>query len=465
MSIVRKTELYILMVILAAGPVGIAEETKAPDQPPEGPFGYTLIRTADDALADIDLFLSNESCQVCHERQFKEVNGSMHSAAHVDPLYRRFAELARKEAGEKVYTYCSGCHSATGVTTGLIPAQHDPDLPPEAKAGVTCDVCHQISTLTGHEGPWGEPGNASFVLEQSRVKFGDSGEVAENRLHTGEKKDYFNKAEYCASCHTVIHPVNGLRIEQTYDEWKASVYAKNDIQCQDCHMRSVEDALKVAETLRPVVVEGQRAVEGKTRPIFPHYFVGGNSNADRLANGPMHAEMAEQRLKTATRIEVKAPAKAAAGKEIELEVLVHNVAAGHNIPTGVTELREMWVGWRILDENGKVLFHNDGLDEQGEIGQGVIRFGAIATDKSGTATFKPWEMTGFLWKKTVPPKSFTQDRVTLKLPEGVSGKVTVEATLRYRSAPPGVVAQVMQDEAFTPKIVEMSKTEVSVAVE
>ena len=313
--------------------------------------------------------------------------------------------------------------------------------------------------LTGHEGPWGEPGNASFVLEQGRVKFGDSGEVAENRLHTGEKKDFFNKAEYCASCHTVIHPVNGLRIEQTYDEWKSSVYAKNDIQCQDCHMRSVEDALKVAETLRPVVVEGQRAIEGKTRPIFPHYFVGGNSNADRLANGPMHAEMAEQRLKTATRIELKAPAKAAAGKEIELEVLVHNVAAGHNIPTGVTELREMWVGLRILDENGKVLFRNDGLDEQGEIRQGVIRFGAIAKDKSGKATYKPWEMTGFLWKKTVPPKSFTQDSVTVKLPEGVSGKVNVEATLLYRSAPPGVVAQVMQDEAFTPKIVEMSKTQ------
>ena len=131
--------------MLATGPIGMAEETKAPDQPPEGQFGYTLIRTADDALADIDLFLSNESCQVCHERQFKEVNGSMHSAAHVDPLYRRFAELARKEAGEKVYTYCSGCHSAAGVTTGLIPAEHDPDLPPEAKAGVTCDVCHQIS--------------------------------------------------------------------------------------------------------------------------------------------------------------------------------------------------------------------------------------------------------------------------------------------------------------------------------
>jgi hypothetical protein len=454
-----------VLVILAMVPVVIAEEAKAPDQPPEGPFGYTLIRTADDALTDVDFFLPNESCQVCHERHFKEVEGSMHSAAHVDPLYRRFAEIAREEAGEKVYTYCSGCHSPAGVTSGLIPAKHDPDLPAEAKVGVSCDVCHQISRLTGHEGPWGEPGNASFVIEQGLVKFGDSGEVAENRLHTGEKKDFFTKSEFCASCHTVIHPVNGMRIETTYDEWKSSVYASSGIQCQDCHMRTVEDAVKVAETLRPVTVEGERANDGETRPIFPHYFVGGNANADRLANGPMHAEMAERRLKSAARIELKSPTKAAAGENIELEVVVHNVAAGHNIPTGVTELREMWVGLRILDQDGKVLFRNDGLDEQGEIRPGVIRFGALAKDDSGKVTYKPWEMTGFLWKKTIPPKSFSRDTVTAEIPAGASGTITIEARLLYRSAPPGVVALVMQDEAFTPKIVEMCKTQVSALIE
>ena len=49
----------------------------------------------------------------------------MHLASHTDPLYRAMAELARKEAGPKVYAFCSGCHSPAGVLTGLIPAKPD----------------------------------------------------------------------------------------------------------------------------------------------------------------------------------------------------------------------------------------------------------------------------------------------------------------------------------------------------
>ena len=63
-------------------------------------------------------------------------------------------------------------------------------------------------------------------------------------------------------------------------------------------MRSVEDAVTVARTLKPVIVKGPSANEGALREIYPHYFVGGNANADTLANGAEHAAMAEARLKT-----------------------------------------------------------------------------------------------------------------------------------------------------------------------
>ena len=185
----------------------------------------------------------------------------MHLASHTDPLYRAMAELARKEAGPKVYAFCSGCHSPAGVLTGLIPAKLDGQLPAEAKAGVTCDVCHQISALTGTAGPWKEPANASFTIQQGMVKFGNYGNIPENRSHSGEKKDFFGTSELCASCHTVIQPMNGFHIEATYDEWKAGVFSQKGIQCQDCHMRTVEEAQKVAETLQPVVLTGKSIAE------------------------------------------------------------------------------------------------------------------------------------------------------------------------------------------------------------
>lgn len=442
-----------------------AVEPASPDAPAEGPYGFTLVRTADGELADVEFFFLNKDCATCHPRQLEEAQGAMHSVAHSDPLYRSLAETARREAGDKVYAYCSGCHSPPGVVSGLIPAKHDPELPPEAKAGVTCDVCHQISSLTGNDGPWREPGNASFVLQPGRVKFGHSGIVAENRSHTGEKKDFFAKSEFCASCHTVIHPSSGLRVEHTYGEWKASIYAEKGIQCQDCHMRSVEDAVTVARTLEPVVVRGQSVAEGDMRQIFPHFFVGGNANADRLSAGPKHSEMAVARLKTAARVELRALSPARPGEPMEVQVLVHNEAAGHNLPTGVTELRQMWVELVARDARGNVVQRQGGLDAHGELRSDAIRFGAAAANAAGKETYKLWEMERFLWKRTIPPKSFSEDRVTLKLPADLSGAVTIEARLFYRSAAPQTVQAIMADGAFAPKTVEMATARTSVQLQ
>ena len=268
---------------LLAAALGQSAAPKYSAEPPTGPFGLSMIRTPDRAPADIDLFQAAETCGVCHPRQLEELKGSMHLASHTDPLYRAMAELARKEAGPKMYAFCSGCHSAAGVLTRLIPAKPDGQLPAEAKAGVTCDIRHEISALVGAAGPWKEPANASFIVEQGTVKFGNYANIAENRSHSGEKKDFFGTSELCASRHTVIQPMNGFHIELTYDEWKAGVFSQKGIQCQDCHMRSVEEAMKVAETLQPVVLTGKSVPAGADRPIHRHYFVGGNANADILA--------------------------------------------------------------------------------------------------------------------------------------------------------------------------------------
>ncbi len=447
---------------LLAAAIARSAAPKSAAGPPTGPFGLSMIRTADQAPADLDLFLPTETCGVCHPRQLDELTGSMHLASHTDPLYHALAEVARKEAGPKVYAFCSGCHSPAGVLTRLIPVKPERQLPAEAKAGVTCDVCHQISALTGATGPWKEPANASFAIQQGTVKLGNYGNIAENRNHSGEKKDFFAASEFCASCHTVIQPMNGFHIESTYDEWKAGIFSRKGIQCQDCHMRSVAEAEKVAETLQPLPLTGKSVPTGADRPIHRHYFVGANTNADILAGGKTHAQMAEARLKGAARLELKSPAKATAGKELLLQVLVYNVAAGHNIPTAVTELRRMWVDLQIRDAQGKVLFHNPGLDEHGNPGPGAIAFGAIAGDHAGKPTFRPWEMTYFLWKRTIPPKGVAQDTIRFNVPAHAAGPLSVEARLLYQSAAPPVVAEIMGKEAFTPKVVEMATARTTV---
>jgi hypothetical protein len=416
-------------------------------------------------MADAEFFLSNESCATCHERQAREFQGSMHTAAHNDPLYRHLAEIARREGGDEVYTFCSSCHASAAVLTGAIPSVSDKDLAPELKAGVTCDTCHLVTALKGSQGGWREEGNASLIIEQGMARFGPLADLAENRLHTSEKRDFFARSEFCASCHTVIHPTSGLRIEHTYGEWKQSIYAQKGIQCQDCHMNSVEDAVKVAETLEPVVRTGQSAVDTPSRRIHPHFFVGGSADADRLANGPEHARMAEARLKSAAKMAIAAPRSSAAGSDLRFEVAVQNVAAGHNLPSGVTELRRIWVDLHVVDGRGATLYRTDKADGHGDFGSDTLWFGALAAGASGQPTYKLWEMQRFLTQRGIPPKGTERKTFTTKLPSQVVGPIAIEARLLYQSAPPSIVAEIMKDDAFVPKVTEMATARVSVEVE
>ena len=44
-------------------------------------------------------------------RPSEEWKGSIHSRAHHDSIYLAFANRARKEGGEALYKFCSGCHA------------------------------------------------------------------------------------------------------------------------------------------------------------------------------------------------------------------------------------------------------------------------------------------------------------------------------------------------------------------
>jgi hypothetical protein len=447
-----------LLLVAGAGP------QQTPKDPPRGPFGFSRVTTHDGQPADIASFASPDDCGVCHPRQLEEFDGSFHSVSHHDPFYRAFALMARREAGPEVYAYCSGCHTPAGVVSGLVPKVPEAELPEIAKAGVTCDVCHQISALTGTTGPWAEPGNASLVLQPDpKTKRGPLGDIQKNPNHGSVRLDVFGSSELCASCHTVIHPLNGLRIEHTYDEWRNSVYAAKGIQCQDCHMASVEDARQVAQTLQPVRREGRAsAMSTKDRPARAHTFVGANANAERLTGSAEHAALARARLKSAAELEVSVHPSKGAVRGVDFEVVVRNVGAGHMLPTSLTELREMWLEVHVVSADGKVLYESGTLDEHGELREGAVRFGTKLGDAQGKPTYKPWEATQVLWKRLIPPKGQQAERIKADVPAGTQGPLTIEARLLYRSAAPHVLQQVMGDEAFVPEVVEMATAQAQV---
>ncbi len=367
--------------------------------------------------------------------------------------------MALREAGPEVYALCAGCHTPQGVASGLVPQTPEEDLPEVVTAGVLCDTCHQISALSGEGGPWGEHGNASFVLaaDEDR-KFGPPAGDDDAAIHTVETRDFLSSSEFCASCHTIIHPFNGVRLEHTYAEWKASPYAEAEIQCQDCHMRSVPEALQVAREMKPLTVMGLSEPSGETRPIARHFFVGGNNNAAKLGGGESHGRMAEERLQSAATIELDVPADVRAGEMLDIEVTVRNVAAGHSLPTSLVELRRVWVDLRVVDELGSEIYRSGWLDEGADLGEEVMRFGALAGNAAGQPTYKPWEVTHFLWKRVIPAKAAASDSFRVRVPAATGGRLTVEARLFYRIVPDFVARAILGEHYVELDPVEMTST-------
>jgi hypothetical protein len=122
-------------------------------------------------------------------------------------------------------------------------------LSPLARQGVTCADCH-----VRHYQRFGPPLLA--YLAAGRV------------VHNGfTPESDFTRTRFCASCHQFHKSgarLNGVLLENTYNEWRASPYAKRHITCQSCHMpkgrhnfygihnrRFVRRALTIHMDLRP----------------------------------------------------------------------------------------------------------------------------------------------------------------------------------------------------------------------
>jgi hypothetical protein len=257
-------------------------------------------------------------------------------------------------------------------------------------------------------------------------------------FHQCERSPLHLRADLCASCHQVYHYEAHFPLEATYLEWKHGPYAQRNILCQDCHMVDSETFLRTADTL-----------EKPGREEYHHYFNGANfllyflaeqaakkAGDEALAANVRHKyEMAIQRLQSAADLEIE-PVYGNNGL-VEAKVRVKNIRAGHNLPTSLTNVREMWLEVTIRDKGGNVLYSSGILDDQGHLPPAVRVFNSEGMGDDFHFAIDPWIVTAFSRHDTIPPKGFRDVYYPVNAPPGVD-VVTIEARLRYRQADQGV---------------------------
>lgn len=429
------------------------------------PFFPSLLTTADGrAVASAD-FEDPGVCMACHPAIFKQWNGSMHSNAFVDPVFQALWRVGVRETEGAVEKLCAGCHTAIGTLAGEVRLGADGVFQASdiAKKGVQCDLCHTIRAARGHEAPTLEPGNASIVVDPGSVKRGPYRD-SDSPYHDTEYSELHTRSEFCGNCHNVFHPSNNFPIEDTYREWKTSVYAQAGIQCQDCHMMPVEKAIEAARTLVRPVNPGQPCITGpKREQMFTHEFVGANAVVTELLGAKRHAAIAVQRLQGAASIALELPESAAAGRLVTVKVRVRNETAGHNLPTSLTDVRQVWVEL-VAQAGGKEVYRSGALDAAGSVDPEATMFHAHAVDKDGHHTTKPWEIVRFESNTTIPPKGSATARYVFDLPADARGPLAVTATLHYRSYDQSLANVLLGAGAPTIPVIDMVAARGEIAI-
>ncbi|MBI4842867.1 MAG: cytochrome c554 family protein [Nitrospirae bacterium] len=389
----------------------------------------------------VEQFIDPSVCEMCHSGIFKQWNGSMHSKAFIDPLWRSATKLFFKEASgvdeNLEMKACVKCHTPLGFRSFSISSPGDDydklaSLPAQ---GIFCNWCHNISEVK-HLGDAGydvEPGGGEDSPSTMLGPFRDSS----SDYHPTKYSELHTRSEFCGLCHNVSHAANGLPIEQTYTEWKNSPYNTGDpkttVNCQDCHMRQRPGLPSTGKTPR-LDNPGQACDGGPQRKhIWTHYFVGANSVVTKMLGSDTHADMAVERLKNAADIKLIRDDSYKKNELSHIRIKVINSGAGHYLPTGLTEVRQMWLYVKITDAEGKVLLSSGYLDDKADIEPNAAVFRTILGNKDGESVLNVAKADRILYDHRIPPKGYALETYSFYIPDNAVSPLKVEAVLKYRS--------------------------------
>ncbi|MEJ2765633.1 multiheme c-type cytochrome [Photobacterium sp. MCCC 1A19761] len=408
-------------------------------------------RASTDRPLKPEMFESPEVCKGCHGEIYQQWQRSVMAHSWKDPIYQALFKRASQATDGKVDNFCIACHSPIGMTSMNASAatlDQDDNLP-----GVNCEVCHNIREITGSD-------NGAYILAPNRdkhIKLGPRHD-ANSPYHQTEYSDLHTKSEFCSVCHNVSHPFNSTPIERTYDEWQESAYNEQGVQCQDCHMTPGP-----GKQTNP----GKSAVMGKEREhIYSHAFSGGNSTLHQYFNDPIGAELAREMLHSAATVEfIALPESLVAGELATIQVKVSNVGAGHKLPTGFPEGREIWVDFTVRSSEQAPIYRS-GAVVDGQTEPGTKSFKVTLGDKNGDVVdLNVWEVDRILSDTRILPHGYTIVEYTFLVPDNIHGKLSLEAKLNYWPFSQHLVDELLGEGELTVDIVTMTTATAQLSTE
>lgn len=435
----------VLLVLLGAchrgssvPPIPLPTDTGGPS---DGAVHDPLSMPAQPTL-DPTAFPAAETCAACHPDHQAEWKTSMHAYAMIDPLFRALVGVRQVDLHGTEDQFCTQCHSAIGTRGGEIgPGFSFDDLSPIVLEGVTCSACHKSVEVARDY-------NSGHVLDAEAPMQGPIADpvAGSGNGHASTYNPLFEGSLVCGGCHDVIE-TSGLDLERPYREWTESPSAAAGVDCQDCHMRTIE---RPAATDGPVRTTHEHRWVGVDVPLVDDFMTAAEEETLRAGIRELLTDVAT--------LDLEAPAAVPAGSPFDLNLTAHNRIEGHNLPTGSTFIRQVWLDVVATDAEGKVLYATGQLDANGDLMDAfssldpygdpdLVTLSSGFVDDVGARTVFPW-IAAEHSSRAIPPG---YDRTwTLFVPtRDAVGPITVEASLKFRSLPPFLLRLVGLDDAIS----------------
>lgn len=484
---------YIRMVRNTQGGMGADARFPAPDIDPKAPpaevakmmqdlHAYvtapgnlpllaTWLRAGDGGgHVDPKLWTNSATCATCHSEITRQWAGSMHHfMAGSDPYYAVLEDEAAKNVGEPFRAWCMGCHAPQALLSGQTKTTPPKDLFTKAGEfrakgmealagrlplsvhavgeGTGCLSCHAVKKIEASGPQLG--GNASlslapgdrptYPLETSDSpllrKIADRLIRARPQTHTASLMQNLGDGStpLCAACHSEYAPGTGAQIVNTYGEWAASPYnapgTPDNRTCADCHMHA-----SVAQIGTPV--PGRSTDGGPVKPdVRTHAFTGAQYHLAGLRDPARRADSVTLLRRAAT-----------LGAWIEdgrLVIRVTNTGAGHDLPTGVSEFRQMWLAVTVTDAKGRTVLTSGALDARGRLDpQARIFNKVLADDSAHSVALNFWRLRKFTKDTRIPAKGHRDEGFAL--PPDTAFPVRVTTRLMFRTFPQWVTDKVRE---------------------
>jgi tetratricopeptide (TPR) repeat protein len=435
----------------------------------EAPFLPSNATTENGQFVNPGSFPTARYCGHCHQEAYRQWRQSVHSNSFRAPWYLKNVNMLIDEKGVQYARHCEGCHNPVALLSGDL-TQGMPKKRPFEDEGVTCSTCHSIvSTDTTGTGSY-VMGTPAVLVDEKGAPI--TGPVADaeilahlDRHSKAVMRPLYRTAEFCAACHKAAIPrelddYKWLRAFSAYDEWQGASFSKESplpfyrkdtvSVCQTCHMPS--EALP----------DGAQEPGAKDGKLLSHRWLGGNTlmpayykfdrQAEKLAaflkNGPdgkgvlnldIFALEKEGAAATANDRVAVAPLgltrfALAAGETLVADVVVQNMGIAHSLIPEQRDFYEAWVDFTVKDGSGKVLAESGFIQPDGDLDSSAHSFTSRLINKKGELNdlHQIWHNRVLAYNNTIQSGRSQLVRYRFRLPKGMTGEVSLTATVRYR---------------------------------